>query len=52
MGGSEMGDDLMEMQKSQQRISQREKKQVDYVNLDHGTGKDNVNMDYGANRMQ
>lgn len=45
-----MGDDPTENQKIQQRISQREKKHINYIDLDHGTGKDTSNMDFGSNR--
>lgn len=47
MGGSEMGDDLLDNQKSGQRISERAKKPVSYSSLVHGTGDVSASMDYG-----
>jgi hypothetical protein len=47
IGGSEMGDDLMDGQKSAQRISERAKKPVSYNNIVHGTDVVNTNLDYG-----
>lgn len=47
MGGSEMGDDLLDNQKTNQRISERAKKPINYTSLQHGTGEVNSSLDYG-----
>lgn len=50
MGGSELGDDhldsISQQNKTGFRTSAREKKPINYSNMNHGTGDINTSMDY------